>query len=237
MSPTQLDHLSPSQVTLLRGETIVHRRGMVQLPTGARVSSQDLGESLIAVALLACVSQSVLELQIRSQTPLLGLQTGKALFSEPQQTSVPWPNSSLEARLTHLALQLQPDQRNRVQTLVYVLLGDNSADPWRQIVADVQGGLVALEIVERTEERGPLAAKHHQIRVPLAMEDPIAQLPAHHMRDMLMACRSTAPQLYRLMRKEISRGIRHRRKVPVGIRPKTMEEEWDESVSRLLIGE
>jgi hypothetical protein len=229
--------LSPSQITLLRGESFVRRRGKIQLPSGARISSRDLSETLITVATLACTSHEVLDLQIRSQQELFGVQIGSALFTEPLKRSVPWPESSLEAWLTHLAVQLQAEKRNRLRTMVYLLLREHSPDPWRQVVALAQGGLAAMEIVERAEERRTHTARRHRIQVYPSMADPVAHLSTEHVQELLTACRSTSPQLWRVLRREVAQGIRYRRKVQEASRQKTLEEEWDESFSRLVIGE
>jgi len=88
-------HPSPSQIVLLRGGIFTRRRGNLELPSGARVSSRELGETLMKVAFLACESEGVLELQIRPQKALFGLRPVRALFAEPQRTpgpglSQPW---------------------------------------------------------------------------------------------------------------------------------------------------
>jgi hypothetical protein len=237
MQQALVHQLSPSQIALLKGESFVHRRGKVELPSGARVSSRDLSETLVAVALLACASHEVLDLQIRPQQELFGVQIGSALFAEPRKRSVPWSKSSLEAWLTHLAVQLQAENRNRVRTLVYLLQREHSPDPWRQVVAMAQGGLAAMEIVERVEERRSHTARRHHIQVCPSMADSIAHLPTEHVQEFLNTCRSTAPQLWRVLRGEVSQGIRYRRKVQEASRQKPLEEEWDESFSRLVIGE
>lgn len=232
-----VQQLSPSQITLLKGESFVRRRGRVQLPGGARVSSRDLSETLVTVATLACASHEVLDLQIRPRQELFGVQIGSALFAEPLKRSVPWPESSLEAWLTHLAIQLQAEKRNRLRTMVYLLLGEHSPDPWRQVVAIAQGGLAAMEIVERAEERRSHTARWHRIQVYPSMADPVAHLPTEPVQELLNTCRSTSPQLWRALRREVAQGIRYRRKVQEASRQKTLEEEWDESFSRLVIGE
>jgi hypothetical protein len=237
MQQASLEQLSPSQIALLKGERFVRRRGRVELPSGARVSSRDLSERLISVALLACASQEVLDLQIRPQQELLGLQLGSALFAEPQRQSVPWSESSLEAWLTHLAIQLQAENRNRVRILVYLLLREHSPDPWRRVVALTQGGLAAMEIVERAEERRAHTSRRHRIQVYPAMADPVAHLSTEYVEGLLNTCRSVAPQVWRALRREVSQGIRYRRKVEDPSRQKTLEEEWDDSFSRLVIGE
>jgi hypothetical protein len=237
MQQASLEQLSPSQITLLRGEHFVRRRGRVVLPSGAKVSSRDLSERLITVAFLACASQEVLDLQIRPEQEVLGLSIGSALFAEPRRRSVPWSESSLEAWLTHLAVQLRAESRNRVRILVYLLLREHSPDPWRRIVAVAQGGLAAMEIVQRAEERRSHTSRRHRIEVYPALADPVVHLPTEHVEALLSTCRSSAPQVWRALRREVSQGIRYRRKFEEASRQKTLEEEWDDSFSRLVIGE
>jgi hypothetical protein len=237
MQQAHLERLSPSQIALLKGEAFVRRRGRVQLPSGARVSSRDLSETLVTVAFLACASQGVLDLEMRPLQGLFGLHIGNALFVKPQEMPVPWATSSLEAWLTHLAIQLRGEERNRVRTLVYILLREHSPDPWRRVVAEVQGGLVAMGIVERAEEQRFHVARQHRIPLCPPVVDWVAHLPTEHVRELLDTCRATDPQLWRVLRKEISLGISYRRKVQEPSRQRTIEEEWDESFSRLVIGE
>ena len=213
MSHIPLEQLSPSQIVLLRGETFVRMWGRMELPSGVKVSSRQLGECLIKVALLACASQGILELEIRPQKVLFGLPTGRVLFAEPQRPSVPWPKSTLEAWLTHLAVQLRPEERHRVQTMVYVLLQENSPDPWRQVVNKVQGGLVAPGILERMGERRSKAIRRQQAQFAMSVADSVANLSTSHVQKLLETCRLTSPQVWRLLRREISRGISYRRKV------------------------
>ncbi len=216
MAQAFLQQLSPSQIVLLRGESFVRGWGKLQLPSGARVSSRAMGEALVRVALLACASQGVLKLQVQPRKALFGLYTVQGLFAEPQGVLVPWPKSTLEAWLTHLALQLCPEERHRVQSLVYVFLRQNSPNPWRQIVSKVQGGLVAMGILEQVEERrlrGLQVVKRKRARVLESMVNPVANLPTDHLRQLLKSCRFGTPQLWRLLHKEVSRGIGYRRKV------------------------
>jgi hypothetical protein len=237
MQLASMEQLSPSQITLLKGEHFVRRRGRVELPSGLRVSSRELSQRLITVALLACASHEVLDLQVRPQRELFGVQIGSALFAEPRTQSVPWSESSLEAWLTHLAVQLQAEDRNRVRALVYLLLREHSPDPWRRVVAITQGGLAAMDIVQRVEERRAHSARRHRIQVYPAMADPVAHLPTAHVEELLHTCRSAAPQIWYALRREVSQGIRYRRKVEDPSRQKTLEEEWDDSFARLVIGE
>jgi hypothetical protein len=210
MARVSLEQLSPSQIVLLRGDVFVRNRGKLELPNGVRVSSRELGETLIEVALLACTSQEVLDLQIRPRKSLFGLLTTPVLFAEPQRAPMPWPQSTLEAWLTHLAMQLEPEERHRVQTLVYVFLRENSSDPWQQIVKEVQGGLVALGVLERTEESQPKMLKRIKAAAPI--ESSVTDLPAEHVREFLQTWRRTNPQICRLLHREVSHGIGYRRR-------------------------
>jgi hypothetical protein len=237
MQQVSLEQLSPSQVTLLKGERFVRKRGRVELPSGVRVSSRDLSERLITVAFLACASQKVFDLQVGPQQELLGVQIGSALFVEPRGRPVPWPESSLEAWLAHLALQLHAEGRNRVRLLVYLLLREHSPDPWRRVMAMAQGGLTALNIVQRAEEWRSHTSRRHHVQIYPALADSIAHLPTAHIQELLDTCRSVEPQVWRTLRREVSQGIRYRRKVREVTRQKTLEEEWDDSFSRLVIGE
>ncbi len=211
MSSTLLEQLSPSQIVLLRGETFVRKWKKLELHNGVIASSNDLGRTLIEIALLACADQGVLELRVQPQKAVFGLLTTQALFAEPQGTPVPWPQSTLEAWIAHLAVQLYPEKRHGIQTLVYVLLKENNPNPWRQIVEEVQGGLVASGILEPVEER-PQKAWQPQTQVTASLADSIANLPTSHLEEYLKAYRSASPQTWRLLRKETSRGVGYRRK-------------------------
>jgi hypothetical protein len=216
MARISLEQLSPSQIVLLRGETFVRNRGNLELSNGARVSSRELAKTLVKVALLACASQEILDLQIQPRKSLFGLLTTPVLFAEPQRASVPWPESTLEAWLTYLAAQLQPEKRHRIQTLVYVFLRENSSNPWQRIVKEVQGGLVALGVLERAEEPRPRALRRIKVAAPI--ESSVTDLPAEHVREFLQTWRRTNPQIWRLLHREVSRGIAYRRKATERVR-------------------
>ncbi|MCP4537633.1 MAG: hypothetical protein GY832_10835 [Chloroflexi bacterium] len=208
MSQTLLEQLSPSQIVLLRAETFVQKWKKLELPNGIIVSSSDLGKTLIKIALLACADQGVLELQIQPQQVLFGLQTTQILLAEPQETPIPWPQSTLEAWLAHLAAQLRPEERHRVQTLVYVLLKENHPNPWRQIVEKVQGGLMALGILEQ----GSQDASQPRVQVATSVSDSVANLPTDHLQEYLKSYRLASPQTWRLLHKEISRAVGYRKR-------------------------
>jgi hypothetical protein len=213
MSQTLVDQLSPSQIVLLRGEIFVRKWRKLELPdNNVIVSSRELSKMLIKVALLACADQGVLELRVQPQRTLFGLQTTQVLFTEPRGTSVPWPKSTLEAWLAHLAVQLRPEERHRVQTLVYVFLKENNSNPWQQIVKEVQGGLVALGILEQMEEQETQGITRQRVQVAASVADSVANLPTSHLEEYLRAYRLASPQIWRLLHKEVSRGIGYRRK-------------------------
>jgi hypothetical protein len=212
MSQILLEQLSPSQIVLLRGETFVQRWKKLELPNGVIVSSCALGKTLIEIALLACADQGVLELKIQPQKALFGIYTTPVLLAEPQGTSVPWPESTLEAWLAHLAAQLCPEERHRIQTLVYVLLKKNNPNPWRQIVEEVQGGLVALGILERMEDQRSQDGGRPRVQVAAPVADSIASLPTSHLQEYLKNCRLASPQTWRLLHKEMSRAVGYRRR-------------------------
>jgi hypothetical protein len=140
------------------------------------------------------------------------LQTTQVLFAEPRGTAVPWPKSTLEAWLAHLAAQLRPEERHRVQTLVYVFLKENNSNPWQQIVKEVQGGLVALGILERMDEQETQGATRQQVQVAASVADSVVNLPTSHLEEYLRAYSLASPQIWRLLHKEVSRGIDYRRK-------------------------
>ena len=212
MSQILVNQLSPSQIVLLRGEIFVRKWNKLELSGRVIVSSRELGKTLIEIALLACADQGVLDLKVQPQKALFGLQTAKVLLAKPQGTPLPWPKSTLEAWLTHLAAQLYPEGRHRIQTLVYVLLKENHPNPWRQIVEEVQGGLVALGILEQIDGQRSPDSRRPQVQVTASMTNSISNLPTGHLQEYVSTYRRASPQTWQLLHKEVSRGAGYRKR-------------------------
>ena len=219
MTNISTDQLSPSQILLLRGDRFVHQRGKLVLPTGASVSMQAMAEKLMTVAFLACAAQNIMELQIQTQETLFGLWTVQKLLVIPHTTDVPWPKTSLEARLTQLAAHLLPENRCRVQSLVHVFLGEDSPYPWRQIVAIAQGGLVAQGVLAHIDE-AHWSMFEHRKKLHLArptcgsLDDLDCTVP----EALLVHYAQATPQIWHRLRQEIAWGIGARNKRPHPLR-------------------
>lgn len=218
MHTISTEQLSPSQIVLLRGEDFVRRRGNLVLPGGASVSMREMAETILTVAFLACAAhQDALELQIQAQKMLFGLWTVQRLFALPRAVQVPWPATTLEARLAQLTAQL-PENRRRVQSIVHAFLGEDGPYPWRQIVAIAQGGLVAQGVLAHIDgdhwSMFEPRKKLHLAR-PVGLLD---ELDSAAPQELLAHYAQATPEIWRRLRQEIARGVSARNKRPHPLR-------------------
>ncbi len=204
--------LSPSQIVLLRGENFVRRRGDLVLPSGDSVSMREMAETILTVAFLAGAAQDALELQIQAQKTLFGLWTVQRLFALPRAVQVPWPATTLEARLAQLTAQLLPENRRRVQSIVHAFLGEDSPYPWRQIVAIAQGGLVAQGVLAHVDgdhwSMFEPRKKLHLARPLGSLDDLDCAAP----QELIDHYSQATPEIWQRLRQEIAWGISARNK-------------------------
>lgn len=101
------------------------------LQTKAKVSAPELGQAVLATALLANEQVGNVRLEIRSKKALFGLRSVKTLYAEAGETVTDWPECSLEAQI----LPLVQGGSVEVSDLLYALLKRTPATPgngyWR----------------------------------------------------------------------------------------------------------
>ncbi len=152
--------LAPSELVVLNGQrfttaqVLLGATGDTQvelLTSEAKVSATQLGQAVLAVALLANDRAGTIRLDPRQKKTLLGLSSEDTLYADPDTNAVDWPASSLEARVCSLAEQLYNDKgRHEVVEIVAELL-PGSPDPWVSAVDLVKAGLGARGLLETTE--------------------------------------------------------------------------------------
>ena len=152
--------LAPSERVVLNGQRFTTAQVLLGvtgdtqvelLQNEAKVSAPQLGQAVLAVALLANDRAGSIRLDPRQKKTLLGLSSEDTLYADPGTNAVDWPASSLEARVCSLAEQLYNDKgRHEVVEIVAELL-PASADPWVSAVDLVKAGLGARGLLETTE--------------------------------------------------------------------------------------
>ena len=106
------DPLTPSELVYLNGERFANKVlvGNVELlHTDEKVSMAQLGEAMIAAAILANEAIGAIRLDIREKKALLGLRKVDSLFVDPLNPEVMWPSPSLEGDLTTMSVETQAE--------------------------------------------------------------------------------------------------------------------------------
>lgn len=152
--------LTPSELVLLYGErfttaqVLLGRTGDSQitlLHADLNVSARQLGQAILAVALLANERAGAIRLDPRQKKTLLGLQSSDSLFADTIGDPPSWPVSSLESRIYPLAQRLAADkEQNEVVEIVAALL-PVSDDPWMAAAGLVIDGLGTRGLLAATE--------------------------------------------------------------------------------------
>src|SRR3712207_5012999 len=100
--------LAPSELALLSAEEFTTAQVLLGatgdpqvrlLHADFTVSARQLGQGLLAIALLANEQAGAIRLEPRPKKTLLGLSSADTLYADPAGDAATWPASSLEARV------------------------------------------------------------------------------------------------------------------------------------------
>ncbi|MGD2048831.1 MAG: hypothetical protein PVH03_05025 [Chloroflexota bacterium] len=195
--------LAPSELVLLNGDRFAgkSRIGNVKLPqNGATVSAGDLGQIILAAALLACEKASVIRLEVRKKKTLLGLRKVDALFVEPLTKKDNWPKHSFESEIYSLAVRLKNEKgNNEVENIIYEWLGENSGSPWQRAVELVQSGLADRGALARIQERRMKVLKTTSYKMTVSTARQAAEQPLDPIIRLLEECQHIRPYVWQLL--------------------------------------
>lgn len=214
MSSLAMSPLTPSELVFLNGQLFAEKAwvGNVSLlHTEAKVSATQLGQAMLAAAFLAADQAGSIRLEVRQKKVLLGLGKAEALFADPGDPAVVWPEQSLESRLRELADQWWHNGgRNEVAYVLYGLLGQDSANPWQDAVEMVKAGLAARGLLHKVEERKLKILTFSHYELPESTSAMLLRQPIEPVQQLLAECQSARPPVWKLLVADIKKAIKMR---------------------------
>ena len=206
--------LSPSELVLLKGEQFAKKSfsGNIKLlHTDNKVSAKEISQVILMAALLANEQTGSVRLEVGQKKALLGLCKVNTLYIAPGDTTVSWPDNSLEAEIPKLAKQLLADkERNEVSTIFYTWLGKDSVNPWQSVVEMVKEGMASrgyLEIIEQKRLKF-FTLTHYDL--PESTYSLADQQSAEPVKELLTMCERTRPEVWKFLVKHINTTISQR---------------------------
>jgi hypothetical protein len=213
-TPSPTSPLAPSELVFLNGESFAKKAmvGNVKLlHSGNNVSVAQLGQAIMAVAILACEQAGVIRLEVRPKKALLGLRTVNGLYVVPTGYVVAWPVYSLESMVRPLAEQLQADKEsNEVINILYSWLREDTASPWQSSIELLKEGMAARGILTKVEERKLMVLKVTHYEFPASSAALVGQFSVEPYRQLLEICQNSRPDVWKLLVQQIKEAIRSR---------------------------
>lgn len=209
------DPITPSEQVYLNGERFAKKilAGNVDLlHSDAKVSMAQLGEAMIAVALLANEAVSSLRLEIREKKALLGLRTVDSLFVESSGSQTAWPSPSLEADLVSFCADASSRGEDlEVQTLIYNWMERDVAIPWKVVIERSNQALAQRGYLEATEETKLKIFKTVHYSVPASTIELLSEHPVEGIQALIEGCQRDLPAKWKHLTGQIQKAMRNRK--------------------------
>lgn len=148
--------LTPSELVFLNGEMFAKKvmLGNVDLlHSDEKVSIAQLGQTILASAVLTCEKVGAFHLEVRERKAMLGLRKVRELFAVPTSPRENLPEYSLEKTISDLATRLAPQDNNDIYTLFYTWLREDTSSPWNTAFELVKAGMAKRGMLDATEEK------------------------------------------------------------------------------------
>jgi hypothetical protein len=195
---------------LLHGEEFASKAllgNIALLHTDESVSIAQLGEAMLAAALLACHQAGSIRLVAKRGKALLGLRKVNRLCAEPGHRDVAWPAGSVEAAVSQFATRYAKEDSREVRDMVYEWLAQDSASPWQEVIERVKAGLADRGFLERFEEKRLKIFTVTRYELPTATAALAAGQSTEPIRELLDGFE---PALWKLLVSELKAAIRRR---------------------------
>lgn len=206
--------LAPSEVVLLHGDRFAGEAGMLAtkeelLTRDAKVSADQLAESILAAVLLANEAAGCLRLEAREKKVLFGLMKRRTLYADRGDRVAAWPEGSLEAQLRGA---FRGDS-TEVDDLLYDLLREDVPSPALEVMLRVKGGLAGRGVLERVEVKRLKVFTTYEYRLPERTTELLRTEPAEPVRGLLDECQRSRPEVWQLLKKHVGSALSRRREV------------------------
>jgi len=212
LDPRQV--LSPSELVLLNGDKFAQKvmLGNTQLlHNEANVSVAQLGQAILAAAVLAVEATGNLQLEIRQEKALFGLRKVNNLYGNPTPHPVEWPDHCLESELLQIADRLKKkDGSNQVTNMIYGWLREDSSSPWQATIEMVKAGMAQRGLLEANEEKKLKVFTVTRYSLPDSTKSFAAQLPIQPIQQLLSNCENYRKDTWDLLVKQIKKAIKDR---------------------------
>ncbi|MFC1922387.1 hypothetical protein ACFLY4_03775 [Chloroflexota bacterium] len=214
LSPNPGNPISSSELVLLRGDQFAKKvmiGNIKLLHTDASVSISQLGQAILAAAVLAAEAAGNLQLEVRKGKAMFGLRKVKNLYANPTPTPVEWPKYSLEAQLPPIAERFKNDQdSHEVSNLIYAWLRQDSSSPWQSAIEMVQSGLAERGLLDTSEETKLKVFTKINYSLPESTASLAAEQPIEPVKQLLANCENDRREIWDLLVKQIKSAIKAR---------------------------
>ena len=214
LSPNPGNPISSSELVLLRGDQFAKKvmiGNIKLLHTDASVSISQLGQAILAAAVLAAEAAGNLQLEVRQGKAMFGLRKVKNLYANPTSTPVEWPKYSLEAQLPPIAERFKNDQdSHEVSNLIYAWLRQDSSSPWQSAIEMVQSGLAERGLLDTSEETKLKVFTKINYSLPESTASLAAEQPIEPVKQLLANCENDRREIWDLLVKQIKSAIKAR---------------------------
>lgn len=214
LSPNPGNPISSSELVLLRGDQFAKKvmiGNIKLLHTDASVSISQLGQAILAAAVLAAEAAGNLQLEVRQGKAMFGLRKVKNLYANPTPTPVEWPKYSLEAQLPPIAERFKNDQdSHEVSNLLYAWLRQDSSSPWQSAIEMVQSGLAERGLLDSSEETKLKVFTKINYSLPESTASMAAEQPIEPVKQLLANCENDRREIWDLLVKQIKSAIKAR---------------------------
>lgn len=215
MSP--IDPLAPltaCELVLLNGERFAKKvmlGNLKLLHSDASVSAAQLGQAILAAALLANEQMGAIRFEKRKKKALLGLRKVDSLYALPGVKDITWPAPSLESDILSLVGRSQNDESlSEVPNIVYTWLREDSGSPWETVVELVKSSMASRGLLDEIEEKKLKILTTTRYELPQSTADLSREYPVAPVESLLKTTESGRPELWKLLTDQIKSAIKAR---------------------------
>ena len=206
--------ISASELVLLNGEKFAKKvmMGNIQLMhTQESVSYSQLGQAILAAAVLAAESSGNLQLETRQEKAMFGLRKVTNLYANPNPQPLEWPQACPEAQIVQIADSLKAkDGGNQVSNIIYAWLREDSGTPWQTVIERVKAGMTQRGLLEAYEEKSLKIFTVTRYSLPESSKALAAGQSIHPVQQLLSNCENYRKDIWDLLIKQIKKAIKDR---------------------------
>lgn len=205
--------LTPSEVVFLNGELFAKKvsLGSVQLlHTEEKVSLSQLGQAILATAILAGEQAGAFRLEVQERKAMLGLRKVQKLFAVPTSPRMNLPEHCLEATFSTLTNQLALQDKNDIYNIIYTWLRRDTTSPSSTALEMLKAGMAERGLLEVTVEKKLKIFTSTIYTVPEWTARLVKGQAIEPVKALLENCSRTRPEVWKLLDSGIKKAISDR---------------------------